>query len=152
MTDVVIVHSVVGAAQLLALVIGYRLAVKQFRMARASAFLERFHSGEMTRARTSVDRWLAAEDLSERLKLINEAENVALLNDVRMFANFFQELGVAWNRKLVDREYARNCFDFLAVYYWTALSGWIADYRHRRDPTLYRRFEELYDEMKKITQ
>jgi len=149
MSAEVAVRATVGAAQIVALCVGYLLAVKQFRMARASAFLERFHAGEMSRARTAVDKWLASGDLSERLRTLYDPANVGLLNEIRMFANFFQELGVAWNRKLVDRGYARNCFDFLVVYYWSGLSGWIADYRQQRDPTLYRRFEELYDVMKK---
>jgi len=49
---------------------------------------------------------------------------------------------------VAHRKTVRVLFDALVIVYWEALRFWIRDYRVRTDPTLYARFEYLYDEIK----
>jgi hypothetical protein len=121
----------------------YRLAIRQFRMAKASQYLERFMSKEMMDARTVVDQFCGKDihDMIGSLRADNCREE---LGQIRMFANFFQELGIAFRKGLVDRRYTEEIFDFLVKSYWKKLYGWVQDYRKLQgDKSLYSKWEDL---------
>ena len=115
-------------AQATFLFITYKFALKQFRMSKASHYLERFMSKDIMDARAVVDKYCdcSVEDMVRRLK---EERNEEDANKVKMFANFFQELGIAYTRELVDRKYVTDIFDFLTTSYWTKLQPWVLEYR-----------------------
>ena len=71
----------------------------------------------------------------------NNKEEIA---QIRMFANFFQELGIAYRKELIDHAYTEEIFDFLVKSYWKKLHVWVQDYRNAmNDKTLYSKWEEL---------
>jgi hypothetical protein len=134
------------ACQGLFITITYTLAIRQFRMARASSFLERFLSSDMTRARMAVDKLCegAVDEMVKALRDGASAKRDDLLSQVRMFANFFQELGIAYRHGLVHRTYTEEIFDFLVKSYWDRLQPWIEDYRtQKNDRTLYSKWHDL---------
>ena len=147
-TALLILQIILILTQFVFLVVGYKLATKQFRMSKASHFLERFLSKEMIEARNTVDRQFSGNDLKSILEYINNPENLNELNHIRMFANFFQELSIAYKNGLVDKNYVNDVFDILVCKYWTSLTGWIADYRSSSGNTLYRGWEDLRDELR----
>lgn len=148
-TILTILQLVLISAQFIFLVIGYKLASRHFRMSKASSFLERFLSKEMIEYRNTVDELFSRNDLKFALEHLKDPENLDDLNHVRAFANFFQELGIAYRRKLVDKDYVKDVFDHLTCKYWNLLIGWINDYRNI-DPSLYRKWEDLRDELRNV--
>ena len=137
-------------AQIVALVIMYWLATKQFRMSKSSTYLERFLGREVLELRESIDVWLSGDHpASKRLEEINLPEQAHRKAQMIAFANFFQELGIAYKHNLADKKYVRETFSFLASHYWQRLNFWIAAYRDEKHrPTLYAEWEYLYNEIK----
>jgi hypothetical protein len=132
--------------QSLMLAVTYRLAIRQFRMSKASGFLERFMSPDVTKARLTVDR-LCESPVDEMVKALRDGGDETQedkLSQVRIFANFFQELGLAYSHRLVDRAYTEEIFDHLTKYYWDRLQPWVEAYRKERgDRSLYSKWHDL---------
>jgi len=143
----IFIQITVAGVQILALYIAYKLAIKQHRMLQASRYLERLLSPEMIDAREVVDRWHNIGDLSEKLAWLDNPEHSEDLAHIRAFANYFQELGIAWERGLVDQNYIRDIFDVLSCRYWNRLAGWIQAYRNSSDPSLYSKWESLRNDL-----
>lgn len=149
-TALLILQIFLISAQFAFLIVGYKLATKQFRMSKASHFLERFMSKDMIEARNTVDRLFEGNDLKSTLEYLNEKKSLKDLNQIRMFANFFQELSIAYRNRLVDKKYIIDVFDVLTCKYWTLLTGWISDYRSKSDNSLYSGWEDFRDELRSI--
>lgn len=146
---------------------GVALTAYHFRHQRAAAFIERFNTPDVMDMRDKIDRWLGdyeesplrkgAQDSSVSLseedglrlthmeaRLLLELERDPELDKaVKSFANLFQELGEARENRTASPSYTRRMFDHLAPHYWSLLRFWVEDYRLRKSPTLYRRFENL---------
>ena len=121
----------------------YLLALRQFRMAKASTYLERFMSKEMIDAREIVDDMCRME-VDEMVSALRTKEKADELSEIRMFANFFQELGIAYRRGLIDHSYTEEIFDFLVKTYWKKLYAWVQAYRSTTgDTSLYSKWEDL---------
>lgn len=144
-------RTVASIAQIIALVTMYLLAVKNFRMSRSSEYLQRFLSRDTLILREEIDSWLRREGSpAERLAALNSPENVHRRIQILAFANFFQELGVAYQSKLTDQKYVRKVFGFLVPHYWECFDFWIAAYREEKQRrTLFGEWEYLYNEIKK---
>jgi hypothetical protein len=140
------IAAVAGLLELGLLLGAVYLTAYQFRRTRSSAYIERFNSRDMLESRVAVDRWLREhQTTSARLEALENDPH--LLTQVRQFANLFQELGAAYQFRVVHRKTVGILFDALVVMYWEQLRFWIYDYRARLSPTLYARFEHLYREM-----
>lgn len=140
------IAAVVGLLELGLLLGALYLTAYQFRRTRASAYIERFNSRDMLESRVAVDRWLREhQTTSARLEALENDPH--LLTQVRQFANLFQELGAAYQFRVVHRKTVGILFDALVVMYWEQLRFWVYDYRARLSPTLYARFEHLYRQM-----
>ncbi|MFK7909951.1 MAG: hypothetical protein AB8F34_05040, partial [Akkermansiaceae bacterium] len=61
MPTIEIVQIAVSVAQIIAVIVMYRLAVSQYQMSRSSRYLERFLDKELFEIRESVDAWLEAD-------------------------------------------------------------------------------------------
>ncbi len=123
-------------------------ARRHFQLQHAKEYIARFNSAEMVRLRDTVDRWLAENpDPGGRAVATGGETEVA----VRTFINFFQELGVAWKHGTVHREYTWDLFGGLIHRYWAELGPFCEAQRISRGrPTLYRDFENLVGEMKRM--
>ncbi|MCG8469718.1 MAG: hypothetical protein MJB57_16185 [Gemmatimonadetes bacterium] len=138
---------VLGLIEIGLLLAAVYLTIAQFRRSRASSYIERFNSRDMMESRVSVDRWLRENETSaDRLAALEDDPRLA--TEVRQFANLFQELGAAYQLRVAHRKTVRRLFDALVVMYWERLRFWIREYRARADPTLYARFEYLYEELR----
>jgi hypothetical protein len=124
------------------------LTVSQFRRSRASTYIERFNSSDALANRVAVDQWLQ-EHKTPKARLVALEADARLRNHLRQFANLFQELGAAYQFRVAHRKTVRVLFDALVVMYWEELRFWVYDYRAVSDPTLYARFEYLYDEVRR---
>ncbi len=139
---------VLGLAEIGLLVTAVYLTIAQFTRSRASSYIERFNSSDAIESRVAVDRWLEDHGTS-RSRLQALEQNAELRTHLRRFTNLFQELGAAYQFGVAHRKTVRVLFDSLVVMYWERLRFWIADYRANSDPTLYARFEYLYNEIKR---
>lgn len=123
--------------------LGVSFTVHHFRCSRACVYIERFNGGDNVKYRAKVDEWLNKHD-NDIERLADLKKNSDLLTIVKSFANLFQELGVAYKYKTVDKWILEDNFDVLIVMYWQKLKFFIIDYRNF-DNTLYHKFEMLYD-------
>ena len=138
---------VLGLVEIGLLFAAVYLTIAQFTRSRASSYIERFNSAEALDSRVAVDRWLQEHQTSKARLEALEADP-RLRTHLRQFANLFQELGAAYQFRVAHRKTVRVLFDALVVMYWEALLFWIEDYRAQADPTLYARFEYLYEELR----
>jgi hypothetical protein len=135
---------VVGLLEIVALVVAVGVTIYQFTRTRASSYIERFNSKDMLECRSEVDGWL-------RMHSTNAARIEALEADgdlsvkLKQFANLFQELGAAYEFRIANRKTVEVLFDTLIIMYWERLRFWVYDYRVSHDPSLYARFEGLYN-------
>lgn len=133
----------------LAVVFGLQTTRKHFGVMRSMAYIERFNSETGIKLRTEIDAWLAEPDDQVKLdRFLNEPE---LKNQVLAFVNLFQELGVAFRNRLLDRGVLMDMFDYLVPHYWSQLDFMVDHYRTKTgDKTLFRRFGELNDEILRL--
>jgi hypothetical protein len=143
-------NAFVAVTQLLALYVMYYLAIKQFRMSKSSQYLERFLESEFLKLREFVDDYIDGRKASQK-----QDSPIAVpdfkhdLIQMITFANFFQELSVAYRHRLADRKYIRDVFSFLIQYYWEHLSHWVDAYREQKQRrSLYSDWEKLYHELR----
>lgn len=144
-------QAIVTLAQLVALVLMYYLAVKQYRMSKSSEYLQRFLERELFDCREFIDEWVNEKGPAEkRLEWLNLPENRHEKARVIVFANFFQELSIAYRRGLGDRTYIIDVFSFLIRHYWERMNFWVAAYRNEKNrSTLYEDWEDLYNEIRR---
>jgi len=141
------IEPVFGLTEIVLLLAAVYLTISQFTRSRASSYIERFNSSDAIESRIAVDKWLGDHSTSrERLEAL--ANDPSLRTHLRRFANLFQELGAAYEFGVAHRKTVRVLFDALVVMYWESLRFWVEDYRAQADPTLYSRFESLYNEIK----
>lgn len=131
------------------ILVGLATTRKHFRIVRSISYIERFNSDIGIRLRKRVDNWLQTED--DELKLQEFLENPDLRIEVLAFMNLFQELGSAYNRKVVNKKEIQELFDFLVPHYWEKLQFLIEHYRDATgDPHVYRKFKLVNDEILKL--
>lgn len=125
------------------------LALKHFRARTAAEYMDRFSRPDMRLIRERIDNWIDSVGTDEaRLAALSESNPPVTVNEIRVFANFFQELGLLCGERLMHRRTTRLLFDFLAPYYWGRLSFWVRAYRNdKNDQTLYAHFEEFANAM-----
>ena len=138
-------QTILVCAGLLAQVAAIYIALRHFRAKTAADYMDRFSRPEMREIRQHIDKWLTqAPTDHERLQLLQHGEAAVTMDEIRVFANFFQELGLLCEERLVHRKTTRLLFDYLAPYYWGKLRPWVGWYRDsRNDQTLYARFERF---------
>ena len=125
------------------------IALRHFRARTAAAYMDRFSRPDMRDIRQRVDSWLAcASSDEERLRVLKGEDPPVSVDEIRVFANFFQELGLLCEERLMHPRTTRLLFDYLAPHYWGQLSFWVCWYRQdRNDQTLYKRFESFASAM-----
>jgi dephospho-CoA kinase len=139
---------VLGLIEIGLLLAAVYLTIAQFRRNRASAYIERFNSKDMLESRVAIDDWYQRH--SSRKEMLGELEsNTTLATRLRQFCNLFQELGAAYQFGIAHRRTVRVLFDTIVVMYWERLRFWVYNYRIVTDPTLYARFEYLYQKIEK---
>jgi hypothetical protein len=153
----------------------YYQATRHFNIQRTSSMMERFNSKELVDIRDVADAWLAkgesAHDLMERAvdpyshkpdsekteeeKAVSakarEAADVVI--NVRVFCNFFQELGTAYKRGTLDEAYMWDLFGGIVTKYGEELRPFVEELRIRRQrPQLYQEFLSLTERMKELNE
>ncbi len=127
-----------------------------FKLQRSTHFIERFNSGELHQMRIRVDEFIRQQPNWEtHLRGMREGtlspEQRSLLYDVRVFANFFQELSTALQHDTLSKAYIWDVFGGLVKRYWKELQPYIEVTRKLdQRPTLFCDFEALANEMEKI--
>lgn len=121
------------------ILLGIWFTVRHFRFVRASAYIERFNGGDNVKNRIEVDKWLDSTDSDEE-RLTALKQNPELLTRVKAFANIFQELGVAYKYRTVNRKIVWYNFDVLVVTYWQKLKFYFDDRRGNDDQSLYHKY------------
>ena len=101
-------------------------------------FQKRFDSQEMLRARKMLAGQLRAKTPPEGEKI---SETVL---------NFFEDVGLAYDKGYLERELADDSFGFYLCRWWAAVKSYVDDERrrHNEDTTLFARFETLADTMR----
>ena len=143
-------------------------AQRLFNLNRTSYFIERFHRPEMLEARADADRWLRVRrgkedtvseqqvrDMLHAANLVSadfedprQAEDAAVFVDLRLIANFFQELGAAFDNESLDEKYLWQVFGSLVTRYHRDLAPFLKGMRNRaNNQDLYEDFDQLADKM-----
>ena len=152
MPTIEVFQIVVSIAQIVAVVIMYRLAVRQYQMNRSSRYLERFLDKDLFELREGVDAWLESGlSTSEKLDQLNDSECIHTRSEIIAFANFFQEISISYKRSLTDKQYIYETFGFLIRRYWEQLQFWTGSYRSEKGrETLYEDWEDVYNIFKQL--
>jgi hypothetical protein len=151
----------------------YYQATRHFDIQRTSYMIERFNTKELVDAREVTDKWLGSkeapkalmdrandpysqkpegqktkEDISESAKA---AEAAATVKSIRVFCNFFQELGTAHKHGTVHEGYMWDVFGGLVTKYGTELKPFIDELRVRHNrQQIMQEFSSLTDKMKEL--
>lgn len=151
----------------------YNQTREHFAIQRTSSAIERFNSDQLLRARRVVDHWVAtaeppgdlldraahphpgkaASELTPEQRLaVERAEHAdEVATNLRLFANFFQELGTAMKHDTLHERYAWDVFGALVVRYEADLRPYVEEIRRRRGrPQLYEDFSALADRMRAL--
>ncbi len=133
--------------------VGYQ-AQRHFSLTRSQHYIERFNSGEMRDLRARVDAWIAGGRSIENLFAEGTTLDDASQQDreaLRLFSNFFQELGTAYKYRTVNRAYVWDVFGALILKYGEELAPFICESRVRANRVgLYIDFEYLAEDIQKM--
>jgi hypothetical protein len=148
---------------------------QHFAIQRTSAAIERFNSDQLLQARHLVDAWLGTGESpgalmdravdptaaktdsektpAERLASERAAKADEALQAIRVFANFFQELGTAFKHDTLHEQYAWDVFGSLVIRYEGELRPFVMEMRRRRNrPKMYQEFMTLAETMRRLDQ
>lgn len=151
----------------------YYQTARHFDIQRTSYMIERFNTKELVDAREVTDNWLAtgesAKSLLDRaidphsqkpeaLKTEKEKfesekarEAAEIVRSIRVFCNFFQELGTAEKHRTLDEAYMWDVFGAIVTKYGEELKPYVEEVRARRQrPQLFQEFLTLADKMKEL--
>jgi hypothetical protein len=151
----------------------YYQTTRHFNIQRTSYLIERFNTQELVAAREVTDNWLATgesakslmdravdphsqkpgESKTQKEKLESEKarEAASTVKSIRIFCNFFQELGTAEKHNTLDEGYMWDVFGAAVTKYGEELNPFIEEMRGRRQrPQLYQEFLSLSDRMKEL--
>lgn len=104
----------------------YLQAERHFKRKQAADYVSRLLSPTLMSVRSQVDEWAhrhKAEDFSPGSLLERTTPEEALA--LRTLANFFVDLGIAWQKELVDRGYAEEALNRLTCRYWNRMLPFI---------------------------
>jgi hypothetical protein len=153
----------------------YYQTTRHFNIQRTTYLIERFDTQELVDAREVTDDWLAkgespkslmdsavdphsrepeaSKTEKEKLESKKAAEAAATVNSIRVFCNFFQELGTAEKHHTLDEGYMWDVFGAAVTKYGEELKPFIEEMRVRRQrPQLYQEFLSLTERMKKLNE
>ncbi|PCJ62426.1 MAG: hypothetical protein COA73_06530 [Candidatus Hydrogenedentota bacterium] len=133
--------------------IGYQTQ-GHFSLTRSQHYIERFNSGEMRKLRTRVNNWIERGQPLDKIfpeKPPLDDESQLDLEALRLFSNFFQELGTAYKYRTVSRAYIWDVFGQIILRYGEDLAAFISEYRiHVNRKGLYIDFECLIEDIQKM--
>jgi hypothetical protein len=151
----------------------YYQATRHFAIQRTSYMIERFNTKELVDAREATDNWLdTKEDVkslmdravdphspktesqktdAEKVESAKAKEAAATVKNIRVFCNFFQELGTAEKHRTLDEGYMWDVFGGIVTRYGEELKPFIEELRVRkRRPQIMQEFSSLTDKMKEL--
>jgi len=151
----------------------YYQASRHFAIQRTSYMIERFNEKELVDAREVTDNWLNTKEDAKSLmaravdpysqkpesqktneeKLASEKARDAakIVQNIRVFCNFFQELGTAEKHDTLDEGYMWDVFGAAVTKYGEELKPFIEELRVRRQrPQLMQEFLTLTEKMKEL--
>ncbi|MDX6500481.1 MAG: hypothetical protein QOG23_3741 [Blastocatellia bacterium] len=151
----------------------YYQTTRHFDIERTTYMSERLNTKELVDARDVTDKWLdtkedakslmdrAFDPYSQKLELQKtEEEKLAsakareaaeIVKSIRVFCNFFQELGTAEKHYTLDEGYMWDAFGALVTKYGEELKPFVEELRVRRHrPQLMQEFFALTIKMKEL--
>ena len=136
----------------------YHQTSKYFTSERTSYYIERFNRTEIVEARDVTDRWLETKEspkelydrAKDRTSLEGKEAGITLRN-IRVFTNFFQEIGAAMKHETLDDEYLWDVFGGIVRRYGLELKPFVDETRIQlKRPAAYRDFTELVGKMEQL--
>lgn len=151
----------------------YYQATRHFAIQRTSYMIERFNTKELVDAREVTDDWLdKKEDVrslmdravdphsqkpekqktdAEKLESAHAKEAADTVKSIRVFCNFFQELGTAEKHRTLDEGYMWDVFGSMVTKYGGELKPYVEEVRVRRQrPQLFQEFLSLTAKMNEL--
>ncbi|HEX8353709.1 MAG TPA: hypothetical protein VF611_12460 [Pyrinomonadaceae bacterium] len=151
----------------------YYQATRHYNIQRTSYMIERSNTKELVDAREVTDNWLAtgesAKSLMDRaidphsqkpessktkeetLESEKAGKAAATFKSIRVFCNFFQELGTAEKHHTLDEGYMWDVFGAGVTKYGGELKPFVEELRVRRQrPQLLKEFLSLTEKMKEL--
>lgn len=137
------------------------VAVGHLRVA-AQQFLSGIEAQKQNRTVEYIRRWNEAPDQAERTKIFamlgdhtkSEAEKLAAIEadhalraQIRTQCNFFEELGIAYHKNLVDKDGLYEFFGYIVKTIYERTRFYIeARRRQERTDKIYENFSEVYND------
>jgi len=152
----------------------YLQTSNHFAIQRTTYMIERFNQRDLVDARGITDRWIrrkedpkALMDRAKDLESVNSdaqktetkeseaakarEEAAMTVQNIRVFCNFFQELGTAVKHDTLDEHYMWDVFGAVVKRYGEELRPFVDELRLRLGrPQLMQEFLSLVDTMKKL--
>jgi hypothetical protein len=151
----------------------YHQATRHFAIQRTSYMIERFNTKELVDAREATDSWLdKKEDVkslmdhavdphsqkpesqkthTEKVESAKAKEATETVKSIRVFCNFFQELGTAEKHGTLDEGYMWDVFGGIVKKYGEELKPFVEELRVRKQrPQIMQEFSSLTEKMKAL--
>ncbi len=151
----------------------YYQATRHFDIQRTSYMIERFNTKELVDARDVTDKWLdKKEDVKSlmdravdpysknpepqktgegKLESAEAEEAATIVKSIRVFCNFFQELGTAEKHGTLDEGYMWDVFGGIVNKYGEELKPFVEELRVRKQrPQIMQEFSSLTNKMKEL--
>ena len=150
----VIINIITVLVTFVGIIVVARQTYEHFIRQKAFDYIERFNSADFMEIRISVERWLLVtrehDDLAELL-FSQDPSDVEGSIKMKTYLNFFQELGVAFEKRMIDKRIFFKNFDFLILSNWYKFEKFIFSLRERQnDFSLYKRFELMAREVERM--
>jgi len=129
------------------------MMIRQDRYQRSHEFIKRFNSKEFIEIISNVKK--CCEVFEDSNKSDNEKWNYVEADpkrkqDLNMFLNFFEELGLMYNEKLTNKKITKGFFKGISVGYFEKCYLYIKDRRIRQNhSTMFENWEKMVEELKK---
>ncbi len=97
-------------------------SIRQFRVSKTIAYIERFNSPSMIGARSTVKKW---SELNNEQKIQKLKEDTDLYYKVGLFYNLITEIGISYKYRVISRKITHQIFDPLIPNYYLDIEPYI---------------------------
>lgn len=131
--------------------------IRHERIRRSFDFISRWNDPTFDEVRANVAGFLRTQPSAEEIEKKRENDEEFRAN-LSLLVNFLEELGVAWNRRAVNRDVVFDFFGGVVVGYWDWLHSFVVEHRKgvadrrsgidRKVPRgIWEQFERMHDHM-----
>lgn len=140
-----IIAAVAAAGSLIYLGKQIKISVEQQKIQRAYEYMKRYNDPEFRRNIPEVLmilKRLTNDWITNGAKWNELKEGTEKRNKLSLVFNFFEEMGIMYNRDLVSREVIRECFKGVSLSFYKDAERYIKK-RKEKNPRLFENWEQM---------